>query len=162
MAQGKEHFVYRYIREIMIGKGLQCITLFKDIETIAVDKNRDSHFLGTIVYVEGDSTPNFRTVHCDRWTATTDLNNDTSEGDFRLRRNEELKLEIKESYLTNRFSPESLRIKLKPMKSDACNFQKLINNQIQDMEESQILLNYNLFMDLIKESDISPEEIYQG
>ena len=114
-------------------KRMQCITLFKDIETIAVDKNRNSHFLGTIVYVEGDSTEN-----------------------------EELKLEIKESYLTNRFSPEPLRIKLKPMKSDSCNFQKLINDQIQDMEESQILLNYNLFMDLIRELNLSSEEIYQG
>ena len=39
---------------------MQCITLFKDIERIALDKNRNSHFLGTIVYVEGDSTANFR------------------------------------------------------------------------------------------------------
>lgn len=30
------------------------------------------------------------------------------------------------------------------------------------MEESQILLNYNLFMDLIRESNLSSEEIYQG
>ncbi|MBS6116789.1 MAG: hypothetical protein KH896_00675 [Clostridiales bacterium] len=41
-------------------KRMQCITLFKDIERIALDKNRNSHFLGTIVYVEGDSTANFR------------------------------------------------------------------------------------------------------
>ena len=71
-----------------------------------------------------------------------------------------MKIEIKESYLTNRFSPEALRIKLKPMKSDSCNFQKLIYDQIDDMEESQILLNYNLFMDLIRESFLSPEQIY--
>lgn len=74
----------------------------------------------------------------------------------------ELKIEIKESYLTNRFSPEALRIKLKPMKSDSCNFQKLINDQIDDMEESQILLNYNLFMDLIRESFLSPEQMVTG
>ena len=36
------------------------------------------------------------------------------------------------------------------------------NDQIDDMEESQILLNYNLFMDLIRESFLSPEQIYQG
>lgn len=75
---------------------------------------------------------------------------------------DELKIEIKESYLTNRFSPEALRIKLKPMKSDSCNFHKLINDQIDEMEESQILLNYNLFMDLIRESSLCPEQIYQG
>lgn len=143
-------------------KRMQCITLFKDIERIAVDKNRNSHFLGTIVYVEGDSTANFRQFIVidgqQRLTSIMILLKailDSTE-------NEELKLEIKESYLTNRFSPEPLRIKLKPMKSDSCNFQKLINDQIQDMEESQILLNYNLFMDLIRESNLSSEEIYQG
>lgn len=143
-------------------KRMQCITLFKDIERIAVDKNRNSHFLGTIVYVEGDSTANFRQFIVidgqQRLTSIMILLKailDSTE-------NEELKLEIKESYLTNRFSPEPLRIKLKPMKSDSCNFQKLINDQIQDMEESQILLNYNLFMDLIRESNLSSEEVYQG
>lgn len=35
---------------------MQCITLFRDIESIAIDENRNSHFGGTIVYVEGDST----------------------------------------------------------------------------------------------------------
>jgi len=143
-------------------KRMQCITLFKDIETIAKDENRNSHFLGTIVYVEGDSTANLRQFIVidgqQRLTSIMILLKavlDSTE-------NEELKLEIKDCYLTNRFSLEPLRIKLKPMKSDACNFQKLINNKIQDMEESQILLNYNLFMDLIKESDLSSEEIYQG
>ncbi len=48
--------------------------------------------------------------------------------------------------MTNRFSTEKLRIKLKPMKSDAVNYQKLIDNQKDDMEESQILNNYNLFI----------------
>ena len=159
---GKRTFCIPVYQRNYDWKRMQCITLFKDIETIAVDKNRDSHFLGTIVYVEGDSTPNFRQFIVidgqQRLTSIMIL----LKAILDCAENEELKLEIKESYLTNRFSPESLRIKLKPMKSDACNFQKLINNQIQDMEESQILLNYNLFRDLIKESDISPEEIYQG
>lgn len=64
--------------------------------------------------------------------------------------------------MINRFSPEELRIKLKPMKSDSLNYQKLINDQISDMKESQILMNYNLFRDLINESEFTPEEIYSG
>lgn len=143
-------------------KRLQCITLFRDIEKIAVDEKRSSHFLGTIVYVEGDSSANFRQFIVidgqQRLTsimlllkAVLDSTDD-----------KELKQEIEECYLTNRFSPESLRIKLKPMKSDAINYHKLINNQIKDMEESQVLLNYNLFLDLIEESNLTSEEIYQG
>jgi len=143
-------------------KRMQCITLFRDIETIAVDENRNSHFLGTIVYVEGDSSANFRQFIVidgqQRLTSIMLLLKAILDSTV----DEELKLEIKECYLTNRFSPEALRIKLKPMKSDSYNFQKLINDQLDDMEESQILLNYNLFMDLIRESCLSPKEIYQG
>lgn len=143
-------------------KRLQCITLFKDIENIAIDEKRNTHFLGTIVYVEGDSTANFRQfIVIDGQQRLTSIMLllkavlDSTES-------EELKQEIQECYLTNRFSPEQLRIKLKPMKADAINYQKLINNQISDMEESQVLLNYDLFMDLIDESDLSPEKIYHG
>lgn len=75
---------------------------------------------------------------------------------------EDLKEDIFESYLINRRCPESLRIKLKPMKEDARNFQRLIDNQINDMEETQIFNNYKLFKELLKESILSPEQIYEG
>lgn len=143
-------------------KRLQCITLFKDIENIAIDEQRNSHFLGTIVYVEGDSSANFRQfIVIDGQQRLTSIML-LLKAVLDSTNNVELKQEIQECYLTNRFSPEPLRIKLKPMKSDAINYQKLINDQIRDMEESQVLLNYNLFKDLIEESILSPEEIYQG
>lgn len=41
-------------------KKVQCLTLFKDTEAIAVSENRSSHFMGTIVYVEGESNATFR------------------------------------------------------------------------------------------------------
>ena len=37
-----------------------CERLFEDIEKIAKDEERESHFLGTIVYVDGKRTANFR------------------------------------------------------------------------------------------------------
>ena len=95
---------------------MQCITLFRDIESIVVDKNRNSHFLGTLVYVEGESTANFRQFIVidgqQRLTSIMLLLKAILDSTLI----EELKIEIKESYLTNRFSPEALRIKLKPMK----------------------------------------------
>lgn len=143
-------------------KKVQCLTLFKDIEAIAIASNRSSHFMGTVVYVEGESTATFRafTVIDGQQRLTTIMILlkaivDSVEDD-------ELKEDIVESYLTNRRCPESLRIKLKPMKSDAQNFQKLIDNQIDDMEDSQILINYKLFMQLISASSLSPEKIYEG
>lgn len=143
-------------------KKAQCLTLFEDIEAIAVSENRSSHFMGTIVYVEGESNATFRafTVIDGQQRLTTIM--------ILLKAivdsidDEDLKEDIFESYLINRRCPESLRIKLKPMKEDARNFQRLIDNQINDMEETQIFNNYKLFKELLKESILSPEQIYEG
>lgn len=160
--EGKRTFYIPVYQRNYDWKRIQCKALFKDIENIATDENRSSHFLGTIVYVEGESLANFRKfIVIDGQQRLTSIML-LLKAVVDLTDNEDLKLEIEQSYLTNRFSPEPLKIKLKPMKQDAGNFHKLINNQIKDMEESQILLNYNLFKDLMEESALSPEEIYQG
>lgn len=143
-------------------KRLQCITLFNDIENIARNQQVDNHFLGTIVYIEGDSNANFRqfiVIDGQQRLTTIML---LLKAVLDSTDNEELKQEIEESYLTNRFGPEHLRIKLKPMKSDSVNYQKLITNRISELEDSQILFNYKLFMELIEESPLSPEDIYLG
>lgn len=57
----------------------------------------------------------------------------------------DLKEDIFESYLINRRCPETLRIKLRPMKEDAVNLQRLIDGQIDDMEQTQIFNNYKYF-----------------
>ena len=143
-------------------KKIQCLTLFNDIEAIVFDENRSSHFMGTIVYTEGESTATFRafTVIDGQQRLTTLMLLlkaivDSSE-------DEELRADIIETYLTNRRCPEALRIKLKPMKSDAQNFQKLIDNQVDEMEDSPILINYKFFIDLIAESKLTPEDVYKG
>lgn len=140
----------------------QCETLFRDIEEIAISKQRMSHFMGTIVYVEGESTANFRIFNVidgqQRLTTIMLLLKaivDTIE-------DEDLKEDIIESYLINRRSPENLRIKLKPMKSDAENYQKLINNQYKEIESSKIITNYKLFKKMLEESNLSAEVIYEG
>ena len=143
-------------------KKMQCLTLFKDIEAIAISENRSSHFMGTIVYVEGESNATFRafTVIDGQQRLTTimillkaivDSVDDI-----------DLKEDIFESYLINRRCPETLRIKLRPMKEDAVNFQRLIDGQIDDMEQTQIFNNYKLFLELISKSNLSPEQIYAG
>lgn len=139
-----------------------CLTLFKDIESIALDSNRDIHFMGTIVYIEGESNATFRsfTIIDGQQRLTTIML--LLKAIVDLSDNQDLKADITECYLTNRHCPENLRIKLKPMKSDSLNYRKLIDGQINDMESTQILENYRLFVDLIKESKLSTEEIYLG
>ena len=159
---GKRTFYIPVYQRNYDWKHMQCVTLFKDIENIAIDDNRDSHFLGTIVYVEGDSTANFRQfILIDGQQRLTSIML-LLKAILDSTKNKELQQEIKECYLTNRFSPEPLRIKLKPMKSDSVNYQKLINDRIEDVEESRILLNYNLFRKLINESKLTVEGLYYG
>jgi len=100
-------------------KKVQCLTLFRDIEAIAISENRSSHFMGTIVYVEGESNAIFRAfiVIDGQQRLTTIMILLKEIADFI--EDEDLKEDIFESYLINRRGPESLRIKLKPVKEDA-------------------------------------------
>ncbi|MFG6383105.1 MAG: DUF262 domain-containing protein, partial [Lachnospiraceae bacterium] len=127
---GKRTFYIPVYQRNYDWKRIQCITLFKDIEKIAIDNKRNSHFLGTIVYVEGDSSANFRQfIVIDGQQRLTSIML-LLKAILDFTKNEQLKEEINDSYLINKYGPEVLRIKLKPMKSDAYNFQKLIHNQI--------------------------------
>ncbi len=50
----------------------------------------------------------------------------------------------------------------KPMKEEAGNFQRLLDNPIKEMEDIQIFNNYKLFMELLRESTLPPKLIYTG
>ena len=144
-------------------KKAQCVTLFRDIEKIAVSNERSSHFLGAIVCVENGTfgvLSQFTVIDGQQRLTSIML---LLKALIDSTEDEGLKDEIKEDYLINkRITDESLRIKLKPMKSDASSFQRLMDNKCQDAEESQIFSNYRLFVDLISKSKLTPNEIYGG
>lgn len=125
---GKRTFYIPVYQRNYDWKKLQCVTLFQDIVRIAKDENQNSHFLGTFVYVEGESSANFREfIVIDGQQRLTSIML-LLKAILDTTKNDEQKIEIQKTYLTNRFSTEKLRIKLKPMKSDAVNYQKLIDN----------------------------------
>lgn len=143
-------------------KQAQCITLFQDIERVIQSKKENSHFLGTIVYIEENSSANFREFTVidgqQRLTSVMLLLKAIAEETTI----QNLKQEIIEEYLLNRFSPEPLRIKLKPMKSDAKVYYRLIYDRAEELEKSPIYVNYQLFCQLIRDSHFTPEEIFNG
>ena len=142
-------------------KTTHCERLFEDIEKISKDKERESHFLGTIVYVDGKKTANFREFIVidgqQRITSTMLLLKALTDEIV----DDSLREDIIESYLINKRAPEELRIKLKPIESDSKIYKKLINDMSVD-KSSNIYKNYECFKNLIYESDLSAEEIYQG
>lgn len=142
-------------------KDEHCRRLFYDIEQIAYNKFEIEHFLGTIVYVNGATQPNFlEFIVIDGQQRITSvmllikaLHNKIED--------ETLKLDILETYLINIRAPESLRIKLKPIESDMYAYEKVIENASVS-DSSNIVKNYNLFKDLIEESNFSAEELYNA
>lgn len=142
-------------------KTTHCERLFEDIEKIAKDEERESHFLGTIVYVDGKRTANFREFIVidgqQRLTSTMLLLKALTDEIV----DDSLREDIIESYLINKRAPEELRIKLKPIESDSKIYKKLINDMSVD-KDTNIYKNYECFKNLIYESDLSAEQIYQG
>lgn len=143
-------------------KKTQCLTLFRDIEKISNDKYRRIHFLGTMVYIQGENTANFREFIVidgqQRLTSIMLLLKAIKDVISDLETQED----IYESFLINKRAPEEYRIKLKPMKSDYKIYKEIINGDIDNLPESTIVSNYKYFLQLINSSNLSPEEIYNG
>lgn len=84
----------------------QCETLFRDIEEIANSNQRKSHFMGTIVYVEGESTAIFRTFNVIDGQQRLSTLMLLLKAIVDIIEDNDLKEDIVESYLINRRSPE--------------------------------------------------------
>lgn len=162
ISASKRTFVIPVYQRNYDWKKTQCLTLFRDIEKIALDKKRMIHFLGTMVYIQGEETATFREFIVidgqQRLTSIMLLLKAIRERTTV----ENIREDIYEYYLINKRAPEEFRIKLKPMKSDYGTYKELINGDIEDLGESTITSNYRLFLELIDNSPLTAEEIYQG
>lgn len=137
-----------------------CKTLFEDISAIAI--NDYDHFLGTIVFIVEESGPEYYiySIIDGQQRLTTIMLLLKALAD--TTQEKELRDEIYEDYLINKRVPEDYKIKLRPQKNDFQVFNKLIENKQQEASNNQILTNYEYFVDLIKSSQLTPEEIYRG
>lgn len=139
----------------------QCSRLFHDVENIAINNFELSHFIGTVVYVVSSTHPTYiEFVLIDgqqRITSVTLL----IKALYDAMQNENMKNEIYETYLINKFAPEELRVKLKPIDSD-CDCYRNVINGMQLNTDSNISKNYLLFKRLVFESQIAPELLYEA
>lgn len=137
-----------------------CEKFFKDIEKIALNNCETEHFIGTVVYVNLKSNAQYAQYTLidgqQRITSATLLLkalHDTIDDEC-------TKEEIYEIYIINKNASEKLRIKLKPIESDAISYSALIDDNKHT--QSNIFRNYELFKTLISESNISAKEIYNA
>ena len=138
-----------------------CIQLFKDIENIVKHNYSIEHFLGTVVYVVSYVQPNFQELVLidgqQRVTSITLLLKAIHDAID----DQDLKEDIYETYLINKRAPEELRIKLKPIETDAVPYEQVIHGEISK-EDSNLVKNYRLFQRLLQESDFSAQQIYDA
>lgn len=136
-----------------------CERLFRDIEKIALSNFELEHFLGTVVYVVSHTQPNFTEyVLIDGQQRITSLSL-LLYALYEAIEDQDLREDIYETFIVNKRAPEPLRIKLKPIESDMQAYEEILSNQ-KSNNEGNIYNNYFLFKRLIKESTVSPKELY--
>lgn len=70
--------------------------------------------------------------------------------------------EIEEEYLTNKYLDDNNHLKLKPVEHDYEAFDSVMNNMTDFDKPSKVIDNYKFFRKLIKDSDISSDELYEA
>jgi len=140
----------------------QCDELFKDI--VNSYKTKKSHYLGNIVYYVGRNNSASYTEHIlvdGQQRVTTILLLLCALRD-ELEKNQLNDKDINRMYLINERGEERFRVKLKQTAYDADNFNSIVHKVsfISD-KDSNIRKNYYHFIDLIKESNIDVNEIYE-
>jgi uncharacterized protein with ParB-like and HNH nuclease domain len=139
----------------------QCKQLFDDILAVGIDDKRNSHFIGSIVY-----------IHDDVFTSATLRELSIIDGQQRLTtitliyltilslasemQNQQLVNRINETYLINKFAEEEEKLKLRPTENNDKALKHLLRNDaVEDFSEySRIIENYNYFRSRLVEENI--------
>lgn len=144
----------------------QCKQLLDDILEVGADDNMPPHFIGSVVY-----------VHDDIYTASKIKELTIIDGQQRLTtltliylvlyhlaietNNEDVKNEINETYLINKFAPEEENLKLRPTENNYQAIKHLLNGDNDEFSGfSKIIDNFNYFKARITEKNV--EIIRQG
>lgn len=141
---------------------------FRDIEGIIDDNNNNNngHFLGTIVFVSNEKQGLMMEriiIDGQQRITTTMLLLKAIYDSLDENNNEEknLKQEIYETYIINKYVDDKYKLKLKPVQEDMNAYIDLIESNKAN-EESKIYTNYKLLMDLISSSDYSVQQIFEA
>lgn len=138
----------------------QCNELFEDI--INAYKNKKTHYLGNVVYYvgknNGASYNEFILVDGQQRVTTIllllcALRDTITDGDIFD--------SVNKRYLVNDTRENRFRVRLKQTSYDSQSFMSIIDKKPIDNDDNNIVKNYYRFIDLIKESEVSPKDIYE-
>ena len=159
----KTHFIIPVYQRNYDWKDTQCEDFVKDIESL-VNRERETHFMGTIVYIKSDDLEAIEKGISEYIIIDGQQRITTSmlflKALYDLSDDEDDKEEIYDDYLTIR---RSNKLKLKPIKYDNDIFVKLLKNEdINDNEKSRIYQNYKFFVNHLRNSDIKIDKYFKS
>lgn len=137
----------------------QCSQLFKDL-TIAAEDDQD-HFIGAIVYVAetGRKLSHIYRIIDGQQRLMSLMLLLKSLADV----NDQVRAEIQEQYLTNKYLEENNHLKLKPVAHDMEAFEAVMNDRLDQYNEpSKVVKNYQYFKKRIQQSEFSSMELYEA
>lgn len=137
----------------------QCSQLFKDL-TISAEDDQD-HFIGAIVYVAetGRKLSHIYRIIDGQQRLMSLMLLLKSLADV----NDQVRAEIQEQYLANKYMEENNHLKLKPVAHDMEAFEAVMNGRLDQYDEpSKVVKNYQYFKKRIQQSSLSSTELYEA
>lgn len=168
MQKPKQMIVPIYQRKYSWTK-TQCEKLWQDIERVADNPETQSHFIGSIVYIDDDSGSNIADITKyllidgqQRLTTTTILLFALGEA-FKEEEEENTQRKINNYYIFNNEEEGESRFKLLPTKTDKRTLLAILNEtELPNDASTRVLENYNFFVQKIKRSNLSLSDILEG
>lgn len=149
-------------------KTANCKQLFDDLVAV-IRKKRSSHFFGSIVSIHDSDCFNEHIIIDGQQRLTTvsllmlALRNMIEEGNVQSKDlGMSMSEKLDEKYLIDKWSKGEKRIKLKPVKDDREAFNRLFDDDEENIETSNVTVNYEYFCKRILQGELTPDEVYEG
>lgn len=162
----KKRFIIPVYQRNYNWKKEHCKILFNDLVTV-IRQNKKSHFFGSIV--SSCKTSNEILIIDGQQRVTTisllmiAIINALKNNDIQSENND-LKDEIEQTYIIDRFSKKDRKVRLKPFRDDCDAFDKLIYSSPSEyIDNSNVTINYRYFYErIVDNKELSADELYEA
>lgn len=167
MEGSKKRFIIPVYQRNYDWKIENCKQLYDDLVKV-IKTNRKSHFFGSLVSVYNPSGRNTEFLVIDGQQRLTTVSllflatHNLMANGIIASKDPSLEKQIYEDFLVDKYQPQDMRIKLKPVKNDRKAFGKLFESEGEYIRESNLTMNYNYFYDRIQKNEITIDQIFDA
>ena len=171
LLKGPKQFVVPIYQRTYSWTARQCDQLWRDVERVAADDSTPTHFVGSVVYIEGglhgaaEEVPQFLIIDGQQRLTTVSLLLAALADAFE-KLGEAAPLapnKMRNYYLANADEEGELRHKLRLTRGDHATLTKLLDGKpLPDRPSRRLVENHRLFADRLAAPDADPVLIYRG